>query len=368
MKIFSSDYQVINEDRNHFAISVLKIGVWDWDLKSNLIHYSVESLEILEIENSNKFLASPKEWEGRIHPEDKENYLKKMQSYVIDKVNQCEHCYRILVNGKYKCIQDKSKVVETDCDGNPIRIIGTLTDVTIQKEKEIKLLKSLETLSIQKSKLLNFAFIVSHNLKNHANNLTSILKLNDNKMFEKEEFELYVKTVSNELTNSIENLSDLVKVQSNVGINKEYLNVKEYLKKVFNILFEETKFSKIDIINSIPCDATVYFNASYLESILLNLTSNAIKYSSPDRTLKITYTLEYNKDYTVLVVEDNGIGIDLERYGDELFGLYKTFHNNEDSNGIGLYITKNQIEALGGKIEITSTVNLGTSFKVYFKK
>ncbi|WP_264527412.1 ATP-binding protein [Flavobacterium sp. N2550] len=70
---------------------------------------------------------------------------------------------------------------------------------------------------------------------------------------------------------------------------------------------------------------------------------------------------------TVLEISDNGIGIDLKKYGDKLFGMYKTFHENPDSKGIGLFITKNQIDAMGGYVTVESEPNVGTTFKIYFK-
>jgi len=68
-----------------------------------------------------------------------------------------------------------------------------------------------------------------------------------------------------------------------------------------------------------------------------------------------------------LSIEDNGIGIDLKKYDENLFGMYKTFHQNEDAKGLGLFIAKNQIEALGGKIEVKSEVDKGTTFTIFFK-
>jgi len=68
----------------------------------------------------------------------------------------------------------------------------------------------------------------------------------------------------------------------------------------------------------------------------------------------------------VVAFNDNGQGIDLDRHGRKIFGMYKTFHGNEDAKGIGLFITKNQIEAMNGKIEVESTVNVGTTFNLYF--
>ena len=71
--------------------------------------------------------------------------------------------------------------------------------------------------------------------------------------------------------------------------------------------------------------------------------------------------------YTAIIFEDNGLGIDLEMHGEKLFGMYKTFHGNSDAKGIGLFITKNQVDAMGGKIEVESKVNVGTKFKIYLR-
>ena len=67
-------------------------------------------------------------------------------------------------------------------------------------------------------------------------------------------------------------------------------------------------------------------------------------------------------------IEDNGLGINLEKHGKKLFGMYKTFHKHKDSRGIGLFITKNQIEAMGGRIDVKSQVGVGTTFKIYFNE
>ena len=80
----------------------------------------------------------------------------------------------------------------------------------------------------------------------------------------------------------------------------------------------------------------------------------------------ISWAMPKEKKYTVLSISDNGLGIDLEKYGDKFFGMYKTFRDNPDSKGIGLYITKNQIEAMDGKVTVTSKVDVGTTFKIYF--
>ena len=107
---------------------------------------------------------------------------------------------------------------------------------------------------------------------------------------------------------------------------------------------------------------------AYLDSIVLNLFTNSLKYSSPKRRPLIEITAEKRENTISVSFKDNGLGIDLTRNRDKLFGMYKTFHRNKDAKGIGLFITKNQIEAMNGKIEVESTVDIGSTFKIYFGK
>ncbi|MEM9023391.1 MAG: ATP-binding protein, partial [Bacteroidota bacterium] len=68
-----------------------------------------------------------------------------------------------------------------------------------------------------------------------------------------------------------------------------------------------------------------------------------------------------------LTVSDNGIGIDLDKHGAKLFGLYQRFHSHIEGKGLGLYIVKSQLEALGGRVEVQSEPDKGTMFHVYFE-
>jgi signal transduction histidine kinase len=97
------------------------------------------------------------------------------------------------------------------------------------------------------------------------------------------------------------------------------------------------------------------------------MITNALRYSSPDRKLEIKIR-SYKQDSWVIVdFADNGLGMDLNRYGDRLFGLYQRFHGNKEGKGLGLYMTRSQVTAMGGKIEVESEPGRGTIFKIYFK-
>ena len=124
----------------------------------------------------------------------------------------------------------------------------------------------------------------------------------------------------------------------------------------------------IKVTNSVSDEFSVNFIPAYLDSILLNLTTNAVKYSNPKTNSKLEFFEEENDDYKILCVKDNGLGIDLNKHKDHIFGMYKTFHKHKNATGIGLFITKNQIESLAGKIEVESQVGVGTTFRIFFKK
>jgi signal transduction histidine kinase len=144
------------------------------------------------------------------------------------------------------------------------------------------------------------------------------------------------------------------------------LNLNAFLNHTLELLSKEIKDHNVNIVNLVDAKETVQFNPAYLESIFLNFTTNAIKYAHPDRQPEIRYSLQKEHGKLVLLIQDNGVGINLEKYGEKLFGMYKTFHQHPNARGIGLFITKNQIESMGGSIEVESQVNVGTTFKINF--
>lgn len=359
----------ISEARNQFANMASSVGVWDWDLVTNKVFYSDESLKILEIENeSQDIIDNPENWDDQVHPDDREAYFGNIKLHFQQKIPYYETYHRILCKGKYKWILDRGKVILRDEIGNPLRIVGTHTDVSLQKQEEENLRETLNLVNKQKNKLLNFAHIVSHNLRTHTGNLGSLIEMKNSGLFEPEEAFDHIKTVSNDLSSTLDNLIELVDLETNENIIKSNLKVNDFLQKTLNILIDDFNKNEIRIFNKVPASFSVNFIVAYLESILLNLTTNAIKYSNPKVKSSIHFYTETSDDFKILCVKDNGLGIDLDKHKDNIFGMYKTFHNHENSTGIGLYITKNQIESLSGKIEVESKVGVGTTFKIYFKK
>jgi len=112
--------------------------------------------------------------------------------------------------------------------------------------------------------------------------------------------------------------------------------------------------------------SSVVYPVIYIESIVLNLLSNALKYYSPDRKPLIHFETWRDENQVLMRVKDNGLGIDLDRYGHQVFKLRKTFHRHPESRGVGLFMIRNQIEAMGGEITVMSDVDIGTTFSINF--
>ncbi len=264
--------------------------------------------------------------------------------------------------GWYQTIKVPFKQIDT----NSPAVLSVVTDITKIKTKEIELGNSHDIIVEQNKRLMNFAHIASHNLRNHSGNISMLLELYDSSKSVEEQQELLelLHTASNQLNESIADLNLIIDQQYKSSNELIEINLKDSVSETKNILATEILAHNVTFKEHLPNDLTLKYNPAYLESIILNLLSNAIKYRHPDRKPVITLNA-YEKDNKVhFEVSDNGLGIDLEKYGDKLFGMYKTFHDNEDSNGIGLYITKNQVESMGGSVDVVSEPGKGSTFKL----
>ncbi|MBU6343409.1 MAG: HAMP domain-containing histidine kinase, partial [Bacteroidetes bacterium] len=255
-----------------------------------------------------------------------------------------------------------------DTLGRPYQYISIRTEITERKNAELELDKSYRLVSDQNKRLLNFSYIVSHNLRSHASNIKTILRfLQEAESPEEQKMMLqHLETVSERLDETLHNLNEVVSIQRTDQLQLESLNLCEYIEKTCMLLKDQISAKSALIQNRVPADTRVAYNAAYLESILFNLISNAIKYSHPERQSLIQIEWLVHETEKVLQVSDNGVGIDMDKFGDKLFGMYKTFHGNADAKGLGLFIAKNQVEAMGGTISVESAVNQGSVFRVHF--
>jgi PAS domain S-box-containing protein len=249
-----------------------------------------------------------------------------------------------------------------------VNIIITLEDITDRKKSELQLNKSFDLVTAQNKRLLNFSYIVSHNLRSHASNITSIVDFlsEADTLEERNEMIAHLKTVSLSLDETLNNLNDIISINTSINLIFEPLLLNAFIKRSIDVLSDQIVRKNAWIVNKVSNEIVINYNPAYIESIILNFLSNAIKYSHPDRQPEVIIDCVEEHGKKVLIFQDNGIGIDLKKNGEKLFGLYKTFNGNADARGIGLFITKNQVEYMGGKIEVESELGKGTTFKIYF--
>nr|WP_294942205.1 PAS domain S-box protein [uncultured Mucilaginibacter sp.] len=358
-----------SERRWVFASEGTGGGLWDWDIKNSTIYHSQQCMRMIGMENDD-FGNKLGDWTSRVHPADKAKYIADLQAHLRGETDMYTNQHRVLCkDNTYKWILDRGRVMEYDNQNKPLRVIGTHTDITDQKNKEEQLRSTLDMVSGQNNRLLNFAYIVSHNLRTHSSNFKMIMDvLEDPTTEEEEKQELagHLVKVSEQLNETIANLNEVVSIQTNIDIQTRELNLRTYVEKAIELLSNDIAMWKVEVDNRIPHDCILTYSPAYLESIILNLISNGIKYRSLTAAPKII--IDYFKDAhgtCGFTVADNGIGINLEKHGEDLFGMYKTFNGNRDARGMGLFITKNQVEACGGKIEVASRLGKGTTFTVH---
>ncbi|UPT68578.1 MAG: PAS domain-containing sensor histidine kinase [Sphingobacteriales bacterium JAD_PAG50586_3] len=255
--------------------------------------------------------------------------------------------------------------------GKPYQYMAIRADITKRKEAEEREKALIEELLRNNKDLQQFSFITSHNLRSPLANLQALLEAY-NKDNPADDFNKVIidgmATATSQLSNTLRDLTDVVTIRSNMGIKREQLDFETEFNKIVQSVSNIIEESGADIVTDFSKVPVINYNKVYMESILLNLLTNAIKYKSTNRPLKINITTTVIDGYVVLEFADNGLGLDLQRVKDRLFGLYQRFHGNKDSKGLGLYIVNSQVIALGGKIEVESAPDSGAKFILYLTK
>ncbi len=261
-----------------------------------------------------------------------------------------------------------------DETGRAVSMFGTMQDVTESKTLEIELNDSYKIAREQNNRLLNFSYIVSHNLRMHTVNIQALLNLlaEAETEDEKAEFMNFLRVSSNQLDETLHQLNEVVAMKNSLNVTITPVPLKKAIDHAVDLLTTNISEKNAIIQNNVTADVVVNYNAGYMDSIVLNFLSNAIKYSHSGRQPVVTIDCvkehpEMENSKWILSIRDNGLGIDLAKNGDKLFGMYKTFHGNKDAKGIGLFMTKYQVEAMDGRIEVESTVGAGTIFKIFIK-
>jgi PAS domain S-box-containing protein len=305
-----------------------------------------------------------------IHPDDHETTRNAANNISSgDNLTTFENRYRCK-DGSYRWLLWASAY-----DLNSKFIYASALDITERKKSEEQVLSAksnLESLAIQlqdqNKQLDQFAHIISHNLRSPVGNIQALINLlhEDSSV---EEYKLIfekLKNVSKNLSETMNDLMDTLKVKSNASTDLVEIRFKDVMDKVVQSLEGDLIIAEASVTFNFNNAPVIQYPKAYIESIFQNLLSNAIKYRSPERKPIVHFETYAIGESVALRVIDNGLGIDLEKYGDMLFGLHRTFHDHDEARGVGLFLIKTQVEAMGGSVQASSIVDQGTTFTIRF--
>jgi PAS domain S-box-containing protein len=354
--------------------------------------------------------------------------LEEMQGWGWEKVHHPDHLDRVVgfvkgawskgetweltfplrgADGAYRWFLTRAFAVK-DAKGKVLRWIGTNTDIDEQKRAQAALAQrereaqslaeelaaaneelraaneeiqaSNEELGVANGQLTrinadldNFVYTASHDLKAPILNIEGLLKALERQLNGTisqpqtvgKIYELLYSSV-NRFKSTIEDLTQVARINKESSEDVAYIPVAEVLGQVLLDLQPQLEEAGAQVAVKVDGES-VQFSRKNLKSILYNLLSNAAKYRSPDRQLRVKVASQVQEDYLMLLVEDNGLGIDM-RQEEKIFALFKRLHTHVEGTGIGLYMVKKMLENAGGKIKVESQVGVGSAFKVYFKR
>lgn len=269
-----------------------------------------------------------------------------------------------------------SVAIVRDSNNKPLYFISQIEDITERKNYENKLENANDKLRKLTNKLIDqnrslsdFAHIASHNLRAPVANLLQLNELYQTAEDQNYRDEIFgmVSQSTEELKKTLDQLVEALVIKNKGGLGMEEVRLRPVVTTVLKKLLPLIDSTGTEVVLELKLKKLLV-HPLYLESILMNLISNAIKYKHPDRKAEIVVKSWSTKEGDYLSVQDNGSGIDLKRHGRKIFGLNKTFHKNSDANGVGLFMVKSQVDAMGANITVDSEPWEGTNFTVHFKR
>lgn len=272
------------------------------------------------------------------------------------------------INGE-KCSMLRNFTPIFNEDGS-FRMVSYGMDISSLRQTEAEKEALIHDLSKRIADQTEYNYIVSHHLRAPVASLiglTGILDLAEDQEEQKLMLD-YVKTAANELDSVLKDLSTVLNLKSHKNADLEEF----YLQEVCEAIEPQYRKTLADLNSSLQIeidglvkDKKLHSFKAYLENILRTFISNAIAYRDPERTLELRLKAYHKDDKLIIAIQDNGIGIDMDKHGHHLFGLYKRFHPDHPGKGLELHIAKNQSEQLGGLIEVNSAPGVGSTFSLH---
>ncbi len=361
-----------SEKRLELALNASNTGIFEFRFADKDLYWDDISKNIYGYSDAEK--ESPFQFMIRVSSQGDKDRIKHTFEDIDGVSRRGNHSdsYIITVGGSQKHITTTA-VVLRDGKGRPQRMVGTIRDITLQvlhdrlvRDMNSQLEKSNRNLLMTNSHLEEIAHVSSHDLKAPLLNLTALLKLINQDTLDEKNAIVFEKVGDSvvQMKETLNVISKVLEVQYGSDLPFEKVNIEEvYMdvaKQIDNSIRENNAQIKVDF-SKLP---DLWYPRFHLTSILQNLLTNAIKYKQRDLDPVITLETSIESDRPVLVISDNGLGINLDLHREKLFRLFKRFHDHVPGKGVGLHIVHSIVSSHGGNIEIDSEPNKGTTFKL----
>ena len=312
---------------------------------------------------------------------DEELYSRPISSFVYTPdlkitIETREQVYKNkpLLNFENRYLTKSGDIVWLSWTSMPIEseklVYAIAKNITHKKKMEEERNLLIANLTQINKELTVLSHKTSHDLKSPINNMLSVFNLIDvSKINDPETLELIeiLKLTSKNLKQTLNDSIDELVENESINTQIEVVNLNESLSEVLISINSLVRDSRAIINIDFSAFDNISFNKAYIKSIFLNLVTNSIKYAKPYQVPIITIESRKVNGVNQLVFSDEGLGFDMDKVKDKIFGLYQKFHSNIDSNGIGLYLVYNHITSLGGRIAVESKINEGATFIISFK-
>lgn len=338
--------------------------IWTADAEGHTYYMNNKWYEYTGLDSAQH---DPESWSQIVHPDDREQALEKW-TYAITHKQEYLIEYRFRnQQGQYRWFLGRGLPLYNE-QQEVIKWFGSATDIHDQKIQNKRLLQQNQQLNQVNQYLDNFVHTAAHDLRAPIANIKGLLSLLEDASAEKKASITHNLNRSAErLDTTLQGMIQLIEVQSHTGDISKDINLGEVF---FETLADfETELSAIDydLETSFEDCSNITFVLPYLKSAFHNLLSNAIKYRKKERKLQLKASCFQDGNFLLFKFQDNGIGIDMNRVGKNVFKPFRRFTNQAQGKGIGMHIVKNMLVKTGGKIEVESQPDEGTTFFLYIK-
>ncbi|MBF0187786.1 MAG: transporter substrate-binding domain-containing protein [Magnetococcales bacterium] len=358
--------------RLKMALKGGNLGLWDADFVKNETVVNSSWFEIMGMEQRDSMVLPLTAWMETIHPEDQAHVRQKGEAFRDGKQDTYNVEFRVIKSGAQHWVVTKGDIFSRDEDGRPIRMVGTVEDITNRKQVERELFEAKQEADRANKAKSNFLANMSHEIRTPLNaiiNLTHLV-LETELESRQQDYLVKVETAGSALLGLINDILDVSKIEAD-GLELEsapfnFELVLENLANIINIRADQKQIEiHYNIDPSIP--RSLIGDALRLQQVLINLMTNAIKFTH-EGTIRLSAELvsvQAEKVEIAFAVKDEGIGIPEET----LSQLFTPFTQADTSTtrkyggtGLGLTICRRLVEMMEGAITVESRVGDGSTF------